>query len=417
MTEFWQAIKGQPLKIYSICLFGLVLSNLDQSFFGYAIPGIMAEFEVGIDIIGWVLSASFMFAAGMMVLVGLAADHYGRSRVFTVCLILPAFLVGLHAFAPDILSLTMLRALAFGFTVSMIPLATTYTAEVSPARYRGLLAGLLQVAYPIGWFLASLITVPILAAYTWREIFLPAFLIIPVAVVVSRFLSESNRFLVRRRDVESENKLHWLDHVKTLTEPVFRRRVALCSAMLFLHGGAYAGTAFYFPTFLSETRGYSEEVAVGITGLSYGIGAVGYIAAAIIGEFFLTRRNTIALWMAIGTLAFLGLIWLGGTSTTDIFWFAVMSVFFYGAVAVQLPLVAELFPTKARATSAAICGAAAQLGFAIYPVLVAQLVEPLGWNWAFTVVVVPSLALSVAATLGLQNLKSGMTLEETSKGT
>jgi len=36
---------------------------------------------------------------------------------------------------------------------------------------------------------------------------------------------------------------------------------------------------------------------------------------------------------------------------------------------------------------------------------------------AFTVVVVPSLALSVAATLGLQNLKSGMTLEETSKET
>ena len=52
MTEFWQAIKGQPLKIYSICLFGLVLSNLDQSFFGYAIPGVIAEFEVRIDIIG-----------------------------------------------------------------------------------------------------------------------------------------------------------------------------------------------------------------------------------------------------------------------------------------------------------------------------------------------------------------------------
>ena len=417
MTEFWQAIKGHPLKIFAICLFGLVLSNLDQSFFGYAIPGIMAEFEVGIDIIGWVLSVSFMVAAMMMVVIGVAADHYGRSRVFAVCLILPAFLVGLHAFAPDIVSLTMLRALAFGLTVSMIPLATTYTSEVSPDRYRGLLAGLLQVAYPIGWFLASVISVPILAAYSWREMFLPAFLIIPVAIVVSRFLSESQRFIGLQQTVESEEKVHWAGHVKTLTEPVFRRRVALCAAMLFLHGGAYAGTAFYFPTFLTETRGYTEEVAVGITGLSYGIGAVGYIAAAIIGEFFLTRRNTIALWMAIGTFAFLGFVWLGGTPATDIFWFAVMSVFFYGAIAVALPLVAEMFPTKARATATAVCGAAAQVGFATYPVFVAQLVEPLGWNWAFTVVVVPSLALAVAATLGLQNLKSGMTLEETSRQT
>ena len=98
MTEFWQAIKGQPLKIFLICLFGLVLSNLDQSFFGYAIPGIMAEFEVGIDTIGWVLSVSFMVAAGMMIVIGLAADHYGRSRVFTVCLVVPAFLVGPERF-------------------------------------------------------------------------------------------------------------------------------------------------------------------------------------------------------------------------------------------------------------------------------------------------------------------------------
>ena len=237
MIEFWQAIKGQPLRIYSICLFGLVVSHVDQSFFGYAIPGIIAEFEVGIDTIGWVLSVSFMVAAIMLVLIGMAADRYGRRSLFTVCLILPAFLVGMHAFAPDIFSLTILRALAFGFTASMIPLATTYTSEVSPARYRGLLAGLLQVGYPMGWFLASLITVPILGAYSWREIFLPAFLIIPVAIVVSRFLRESERFLVRRQETESEAKSTWADHFKTQGEPVLRRRVLLCSTLLFLHGG------------------------------------------------------------------------------------------------------------------------------------------------------------------------------------
>ena len=154
---------------------------------------------------------------------------------------------------------------------------------------------------------------------------------------------------------------------------------------------------------------------MGITGISYGIGALGYIAAAIVGEFFLTRRNTIALWMTTGILAFLGLMWLADTRATDIFWFAMMSMFFYGAAAVQMPLAAELFPTKVRATTAAVCGASVQLGFATFPVLVSQLIEPLGWRWAFTVVVVPSLTLAVVATLCLENLKSGMALEEISR--
>ena len=59
-------------------LFAWTMSNLDQSLFGYAIPGMMGEFKVGIDTIGLILTVGFIAAAVMVVFAGLAADTWGR---------------------------------------------------------------------------------------------------------------------------------------------------------------------------------------------------------------------------------------------------------------------------------------------------------------------------------------------------
>jgi len=63
----------------------------------------------------------------------------------------------------------------------------------------------------------------------------------------------------------------------------------------------------YFPTFFVEVHGYTEPEAAALVGLSYGIGAIGYVTAAIVGEFVLTRRDTIAVWVSLGAAAFLAL--------------------------------------------------------------------------------------------------------------
>ncbi len=408
------------LKIYGICLFGLVLSNVDQAFFGFAIPGLIKEFKIGLESVGVVLSVSFVFAAFFTLFVGMMADMYGRRRVYIVCLILPAILVGLHAFVPDITTLTIIRALAFGLTSALVPIATTYTAEVAPDRYRGVLTGLLQVGFPLGWFIASLISAPILAAYGWRYIFLPAFLVVPMAVALAFVLPESGRFLAGKPKKDSARKIRTTPlglsgHLSTLKDPIFKRRIVLCAILFFFHGGAYAGTAFYFPQFLTDSRGYSEQDAAALTGLSYFIGLIGYFSAAFVGEFFMTRRNTIAIWVSLGALAFTGFVWLADNRTSDLIWFGLMTIFFYGSAAVMWPLSAELFPTRVRATASAISNAGIMVGFAVYPVLVAWLVEIYGWQPAFTVVVVPSLIFAVFAVLGLENLKSGISLEEISR--
>ncbi|MBM3515255.1 MAG: MFS transporter [Alphaproteobacteria bacterium] len=190
-----------------------------------------------------------------------------------------------------------------------------------------------------------------------------------------------------------------------------RRRIILVTTMMFFHAGAYAGVAFYLPTFLTQARGYAEADAAMATGLSYLIGVIGYLASGIIGEFYWTRRNTVALWLGIGLVSFLGFIWLAATPLANVLWFSVMTIFFFGVAVVQWPLGAELFPTQARATAATITGAGVLLGFAFYPVFVSQLVPHFGWQMAFTVVAGPALLIATAAVLGLDNTKSGAPLD------
>ena len=61
--NIWSSIKGYPLIVFLTCLLGWSLTSMDQSLFGYAIPGIQEEFGASITEVGWVLSLSFIFAA------------------------------------------------------------------------------------------------------------------------------------------------------------------------------------------------------------------------------------------------------------------------------------------------------------------------------------------------------------------
>ncbi len=414
MTSAYRAMKGYPLIIFLACLLTWTLANMDQSLFGYAIPALQEEFAASLDAISWILFWSFVVGAFMSVGLGIAADRYGRRIMLVLALAGSALLVGLHAMAPTLVLLAILRALAFGLSNGLPAITNTYVVEASPQRYRGVMMGLLQCGYPLGWFLASIFAVPLMSLYGWRSIFLMALVVVPLAFLIGRWLPESKRFAAEKAERTSNPQQEsWFSNVKALFEPKLRRTTLLISLAFFSYGGAYAGTAFYFPTFYTEVRGYSIETATTIVGLSYGIGVIGYISSAVIGEFYLTRRNTTVIWNWLGALALIGLIWLPTTFAADVFWFSLMATFFYGSNAVIATLLTESFPTRVRATGAAFAGTfAMNLGFAIFPVLVAKIVALVGWQWAFTIAVVPSLFICGLALLGLDNIRSGLDLDE-----
>jgi MFS family permease len=400
-----RALRGEPIRIFLLCLGIWSLTNMDSSLFAYAIPGILGDLHLDLDIVGVILSIGFGFAIVAVVVIGLAADRFGRRLALAACVALSGLFVGLQGLAQGAATLTIFRALSFGFSGGLSPITNAFVAEGAPPRLRGVMVGLLQCGYPIGWFVASIIVAPIMAQHGWRSIFVLGFVVVPLAALIYRVIPESPRFEVVRQ--VNANQESWRDHLGELFSGRLARKTLLAGFAFFTQGGAYAGSAFFLPTFFHEVRGYDPAEATRIVGLSYGIGLIGYIGASLVGEFVTTRRNTIIIWCWAGALAFLGFVWLPQGVAADILWCGVMAIFFYGAVAVMGTYMLELYPTRLRATGAGIGSAFLSLGFATFPIGVTHLVAAIGWQWAFSVSVAPALLLCGLAVFGLDNFKSG----------
>jgi MFS family permease len=111
-------------------------------------------------------------------------------------------------------------------------------------------------------------------------------------------------------------------------------------------------------------------------------------------------------------MAFAGFVWLPETHVQNIAWFCGLAVFGYGSMPLIQTLKSELFPTRLRATAAAItAGIGLNIGFAGAPVLVAHLVDTSGWQMAFTFTVVPLLFACGLLALFLDGIASGTELD------
>ena len=397
-------------KILIICFIAWTLTNMDQAFFGYALPGILAEFNLPLQAAGTILTISFVLSAILMLFVGAAADRFGRGPLLCLLLGVSALLVGLQGLAGGIVLLTLFRAMGFGLSNGLSPITNAYVVENVQPRLRGMAMGVLQCGYPLGWFLASIIAAPLLVHYSWREICMAAFLVIPVAILFWWMLRDETGAL----EMPEDNPMA-KGSIGELFSPKYRTYSIASIITYFAFGGAYAGTAFYFPSYFGEVRGYTPAEATTLVGYSYGIAIVGYLAAAYIGDFITSRRNVYVIWVLGGALALLGLMWIPDTRTEDLLMFALMTALFYGSIAVLPVLIAEIYEDKLRASGLAVCASAPlSLGFAVFPMIVPVFVTSMGWRMAFSVVVVPLLIIAAIAAMFLPNIKSGQELADTS---
>lgn len=272
-----------------------------------------------------------------------------------------------------------------------------------------MLSGILQIGYPVGWYLASLLAAPIYTHFGWRQIFLIGLISIPYAWVVGKCLQETRSFLRARAATATLGR-------QARFADLFGRDLRFKTIALFLgeflHVFAY-GATFLLTAYFREARGWVAADAINLVGFTYGVGALGYILAAIVGEFFITRRNTIILWAWLGALAFAVMIWTADSRWAIAMSYCFMTIFFYGTTAVKFTFIAENFPTRLRATGVTFAGSlAVNLGIAFGPLALSYAVQYVGWNWGYTLCGIIPLFVSGLVFLTLRPIPSGVEVEE-----
>ncbi|MEM8981852.1 MAG: MFS transporter [Pseudomonadota bacterium] len=396
-----------PYAAFAVCLIAYATSQMDLALLGYAGPSIRSEFGLTLSGYMTVLAAAFVLAGVLIVWFSLLADRGSRRGMFVFSLVVSSVLVALHGLVAGVVMLALLRGTSIAAGGLTYPVTGAIIAEESPARLRGLALGLLQIGYPIGWVLASFWAAWLLTDYNWRWLFLVGLVSLPLVALVLIVIREPERAVAARQ--QQDAKVRWIE----LLSPTLRRRTLLLFVAQFLFIWAYAGSVFLMPFYLAEHRGFDAARYSELIGIGHAIGIGGYLLAALTGEFLLTRRTTVVIWTLLGAVMFQIMVW--GTSGFNdlLIAYGLMSMFFYGSAAVKFAYLAEVFPTRLRATALSTSGSlAVTLGSATGPLMVSMAVEALGWNVGYALVVGVPLTLAGCLYVALTPLPSGLEVEE-----
>lgn len=395
-----RAVPGHTYRVFLICLIGVTFANLDHSLFTFVLTELSAEFGWSDLERGLYIALTFVVAGILITQLGVLADRIGRRAVLLgATLMTPVFVTAL-AWAPTTVTLLIARTLGFTSAAVQSPITGTLVLEESPPRLRGLFTGVLQIGFPLGFFLASLLVPFIYETWGWRYIFLLSLLFLPYAWVIWRYLKDSDAWQRARANRQANRTAP--PAVRELFRPAYRRKTILLFLGTFLYVFAYGATIMLTPYF-RESRGWDAREAIELVGLSFLIGAFGYILAAWFGEFLISRRNTIVAWCWLGGLAFGVMIWFTRGWWPTFLAFSTMTFFFYGAYAVMFTFIAENFPAELRATAASFANSfAVELGLGLGPFALSWAIGLVGWEAAFTWCAILPVVLAGATFLTLK---------------
>lgn len=400
--------RGYPLRAFFVCLGAYALSQMDLALFGYALKDIRSEFGVETTTLTYAIGAANVIGGLLLVALGVVTDRVGRRSMIMLATLVSSVFIVLHAIAPSLLALALLRGLSLGSGGLLYPATGAIVTEEAPARVRGLMAGMLQAGYPIGWFLGSVLAALLLPVFGWRSLFITGLISIPYVLVIHRYLRESSRFVAQR-----ESGQRPAGGLRELFRPGLARRTIILFLAQYLFVVAYGGTFQLFPLYFHDARGFDVADAAFLVGLGNLVAVAGYFMAAWVGEFVLTRRTTVVLWTLAGACCFVWLLWGTDTPGEALVAFSVMCVFFLGVAAVKFAFVAEVFPTHLRATGLAFCGSlAVTLGSATGPILIGRAIRDHGWDVAFSAFGAVPLFLAGLMYLLLKPLPSGLDVDD-----
>jgi len=233
---------------------------------------------------------------------GLLADRYGRRIPLMANVIYFSIIELLCGFAPNYTVFLILRAL-FGIGMGgEWGVGASLAMEAAPTRWRGILSGILQSGYSIGYLLAAMAARFVLPAWGWRPMFwlgaLPALL----ALYIRTKVPESEAWQHHRAGSMGE--------VLRVVAQNYKRFLYLVVLMVFMMFLSH-GTQDLYPDFLKEIHKVAPSGVANIA-MIYNVGAV--IGAIIFGSLSQSLGRRKGMMAALGLCLLVMPFWAFGWS-------------------------------------------------------------------------------------------------------
>lgn len=290
---------GWTLDAFDFFVLVMVLPAVAKDLAGGSIPKIALT-----------LTASLAMRPVGALLFGMMADRYGRRLPLMLDIIFYSVIEVLSGLAPNYATFLVMRLLyGIGMGGEWGVGASLTMESVSP-RWRGVLSGLLQEGYALGYLLAALVAFFVFPHWGWR----PMFFIGGLPALLSLFI----RARVKESPAWERSRSDWPSYRRAITRN-WKLFLYLVLLMMMMNSISH-GTQDMYPTFLKSQRGYSpQETSVVVM-----ISMVGAIVGGVLFGFFSDRIGRRRAMIIAVVLALLLIpLWIFAPST----WVIILGAF------------------------------------------------------------------------------------------
>jgi len=281
---------------------GWTLDAFDFFVVVFLINRLAAEFHVGKEAIIASLFVTLVMRPVGALIFGLMTDRYGRRIPLMINVVFFSVVELACGFSPNLTFFLVMRAL-YGIGMGgEWGIGASLAMESVPPRLRGILSGILQSGYSLGYILAAVVARFVLPTWGWRPMFwlggLPALL----AFYISARVPESEAWKQSRAPSTGA-----VLRIVATQWKSFLYLVLLMTFMMFLSHG----TQDLYPDFLGSVHKFTPAMQ-SYMAILYNIGAI--VGAIIFGQFSekLGRRVTMIAAMSLALLVIP--LWAFGTS-------------------------------------------------------------------------------------------------------
>ena len=337
----WKALVGSAV--------GYAMDGFDLLILGFMLSAISADLNLTPAQSGSLVTWTLIGAVVGGILFGALSDRYGRVRVLTWTIVLFAVFTGLCAIAQDYWDLLIYRTIAGIGLGGEFGIGMALAIEAWPAKHRAKAASYVALGWQVGVLAAALLTPVLLPHIGWRGMFVvgifPAF----VAWYLRVRLHEPEIFSQKQTELSTQ-KISKLESFKLLVKDKAITKVSLGIVVLTsVQNFGYYGIMIWMPNFLSKQLGFSLTksglwTAVTVCGMMAGIWIFGRLADKI------GRKPSFLLFQLGAVISIITYSQLTDP-TAMLVAGAFLGMFVNGMMGGYGALMAEAYPTEARATA------------------------------------------------------------------
>ena len=256
---------------------GWTLDAFDFFILTFVFAPIAKEFGKGIPAIAATITASLATRWLGAILFGLFADRYGRRIPLIVNVLYYSLIEVLSGFAPSYRVFFVLRLL-YGIGMGgEWGVGASLTMESVPKKFRGLLSGLLQEGYALGFLLAAGAYRFIYPHWGWR----PLFFVGGLPALLTLFI----RAKVKEPEAWHRSRTDWSTYGRVVVKNW--KRFAYLVVLMAMVNFISHGTQDMYPTYLQQQHKFSPQLTSGVTAFTM----VGAILGGLFFGYFSDKKG------------------------------------------------------------------------------------------------------------------------------